>query len=414
MQSYDILKELDFERLAGSGGELKAIEIITGHLKAFGLNPLLEEFTLKSFDAGEAEIVCGGKKWEAFPLGLCSDTQIYGELVYLENLDVLMHKLGAYEGKIVLYFHSSKMISELVENSGIKALIGISAPNKNASARSYRQNAPELLPQVMVRYDQAEELMQYLGQEISFKIDQNLEERIAHNIVVDIPGSGIDRHLTLLGGHYDSVARSHGSCDNAAGSICLLKAAEFFSRHRPKRDLRIVWFSGEELGLLGSTAYMEAHKDELINRLRLIINIDLAGDPIGRNVLMVLGSKELMGYAGGCLREEGIYFQEHLNIYSSDCMPFAAYEIPSINIARMGGKALYHIHTEDDRAQYCNQAGIDVVANAGITLLSRVLNAEIYPVNKEIDDSLRDKIEKYLYNSRLLKPELHWRESYRK
>jgi Zn-dependent M28 family amino/carboxypeptidase len=175
-----------------------------------------------------------------------------------------------------------------------------------------------------------------------------------------------------------------------------------------------VWFSGEELGLLGSTAYMEAHKDELINRLRLIINIDLAGDPIGRNVLMVLGSKELMGYAGGCLREEGIYFQEHLNIYSSDCMPFAAYEIPSINIARMGGKALYHIHTEDDRAQYCNQAGIDVVANAGITLLSRVLNAEIYPVNKEIDDSLRDKIEKYLYNSRLQKPELHWRESYRK
>jgi hypothetical protein len=45
--------------------------------------------------------------------------------------------------------------------------------------------------------------------------------------------------------------------------------------------------------------------------------------------------------------------------------------------------------------------------------LERILNAGFYPVPRGIDDSLRDKIERYLWQSRLEKPELQWREKYR-
>ncbi|MDD3524164.1 MAG: M28 family peptidase [Candidatus Cloacimonetes bacterium] len=414
MQSYQILKELDFERIAGGEGESKAIRIISKHLKKMGIKPKLEEFAIKSFDAGMASVIAGKKRWEVIPYGLCCDGDIRGELVYLENLDALAHRLGAYDDKIVLYYHSSRPVFELLESARLKALINVSTPHKKAGVRALRQNQDSPIPQMTISYQDAEELMTICGKEITISIRQNMEERKARNIVAEIPGTGHDNSLTMLVGHYDSVARSHGSCDNAAGSVCLLQAAEYFSKNPPKRDLRIVWFSGEEMGLLGSTAYMELHKEELLARLRLVINIDLAGEVIGRNVLMVLGTKELMGYASGLLREEGIFFQEVLNIYSSDCMPFATYEIPSLNIARLGGKALFYIHTEDDQAKYCNQEGIDVVAEAGITLLRRILNAEFYPVNKAIDDSLREKIEKYMYNSTLGKPEMHWRESYKK
>jgi hypothetical protein len=95
-------------------------------------------------------------------------------------------------------------------------------------------------------------------------------------------------------------------------------------------------------------------------------------------------------------------------------MPFSTLEIPSLNIARMGGKALYYIHTEDDKAKYVTQKGLEGPYNAGVTLLSRILNANIYPVTKAIDDSLRDKIESYLYQSQLEKPELKWVEKYKK
>jgi len=215
-------------------------------------------------------------------------------------------------------------------------------------------------------------------------------------------------------GHYDTVARSHGACDNAAGSVCMIKAIEQFKKKPPLRDLRVIWFSGEELGLLGSYAYVKQHEEELKKRCKLVVNVDLAGDPIGRNVLFCLGTKELKGYASGILKEAGLLFSDKLSLYSSDCIPFSVHEIPSLNLARVGGKALYHGHTDQDVAKHCSEQGLTDVYLATKTILSRVLNAEMYPVAEGIDDSLRENLERYLWHSTLEKPELKWTEKYKK
>jgi len=334
----------------------------------------------------------------------------------LENADVLMLNPGRFEDKIVLYFHSDHRITELYEYTKVKAFIGISSPLKKAYSYSHRQKRAEegIIPSVMIRYDFAEQLIRHAGKTIRLQIRQKAEPKTAHNIVLDIPGKGRDSNLTLLVGHYDTVARSHGACDNAGGTVILMKAAEYFAKNQPERDLRIVWFSGEEMGLLGSTAYVAAHEDEIKKRLRLVINVDLAGDPIGRNVLFVLGTKELQGYAGGVLKENNLLFSEMLSIYSSDCMPFSVYEVPSLNLARVGGKALFYGHTADDIAKHTNEYGLKDVYLATQNLLARILNAALYPVPRGIDDSLRDKIERYLWQSRLEKPELKWQEKYKK
>ncbi len=416
MNMFSTLKQLDFERLAGTPGERKAIDIISSQLATFGITPTLEEFEISGFDAGSAFITCNDKTWEATPYGLCPDSEICGELVFLENADALMHSPGTYDDKIVLYFHSSIRLYELLEYSRVKAFIGISAPLKKAYSFSHRQNRDEfeLFPAVMIRYDFAQQLLKHAGKEIKLVINQKTEKKTAHNIIVDIPGTGTDTNLTMLVGHYDTVARSHGACDNGGGSVCLLKAAEYFTKHKPLRDLRIVWFSGEELGLLGSYSYVEAHTDEIKKRLRLVVNVDLAGDPIGKNMMIVLGTKQLMGYAGGILKENGLLFHEDLSIYSSDCMPFTPYEIPSLNLARVGGEGLFYIHTEDDTAKHNSEAGLKDVYLATVNILERILNAHFYPTPKAIDDSLRDKIESYLWQSQLKKPELKWREKYKK
>ncbi|PKN75334.1 MAG: hypothetical protein CVU49_03460 [Candidatus Cloacimonetes bacterium HGW-Cloacimonetes-2] len=416
MKLLNLLKTLDYERLAGTDGEQRAYQTIINHLKSINLKPHLETFEIDGFESGTAELICGSKSWEATPYGLCGDSSTTGELLYLENADALFLRPGAYDGKIILYNHSSKRLHELVSCSSIKALIGVSAPHKKAYSYSYRQNMPkeELIPSLMIRYDYAQALMKLSGQVITINIRQKAEKKVAHNIVLDIPGTGIDNSLTMLVGHYDTVARSHGASDNAAGTVSLIKAAEYFSKHKPARDLRIVWFSGEELGLLGSFAYANAHEDEIRQRLRLVVNVDLGGDPIGRNVLFVLGTKELMGYATGLLRGKGLLFAEQLNIYSSDGMPFSVFEIPSLNIARVGGTALFTGHTEEDTAKLCTEYGLTEIYLATQTLLDHVLNSQFYPINKEIDDSLRDKIERYLWNSTLTKPDLFWREKYKK
>ncbi len=416
MQLYALLKSLDFERLAGTSGEQKASTVITGYLKSLGLKPKLEAFDLQGFDAGKAELSIGGKTFEATPFGLCGDSVTEGELVFLENADVLLQSPGRYKDRIVLYYHTSKRLYDLYEYTKVKAFIGIGAPFKKQSSLSHRQKRVEetIIPSAQVSYSVAEQLTKFKGKKIKLTIRQKTEKKKAHNIVTDIKGKGKDEALTLLVGHYDSVARSHGAGDNAGGTVCLLKAAEYFVKHQPERDLRIICFSGEEMGLLGSFDYVHKHEEELARRCRLVINVDLAGDPIGRNALMVLGTKELMGYAGGVLREKGLPFDEQLSIYSSDCMPFSQLEIPALNVARLGGKALYFIHTEDDKAKYVSQKGLEAPYKATVTLLERILNADLYPIHKAIDDSLRDKIEAYLWQSRLEKPELKWIERYKK
>lgn len=416
MTLYALLKALDFERLAGTAGEKKAIAVITAYLSDLGLKPKLEAFDLQGFESGKGEITCNGKKWEATPYGLCGDSVTEGEMVFLENADVLLQSPGRYAGKIVLYYHSGKRMYDLYEQTRVKAFISIGAPFKKQNSLSHRQKRTEefIIPAATVSYATAEQLLKCDGKKIKLTIRQKAEKKKAHNIVTEIKGKGRDEVLTILAGHYDSVARSHGAGDNAGGTVCLLKAAEYFARHQPERDLRIICFSGEELGLLGSYAYVQRHEEELRQRCRLVLNVDLAGDPIGRNALMVLGTKELMGYAGGVLKEQGLLFDEQLSIYSSDCMPFSQLEIPALNITRLGGKALYFIHTEDDKAKYVSQKGLEGPYKATVTLLDRILKAELYPVNKAIDDSLREKIEAYLWQSRLEKPDLKWVEKYRK
>ena len=178
--------------------------------------------------------------------------------------------------------------------------------------------------------------------------------------------------------------------------------------------MRVIFFSGEEMGLLGSQAYVKKHSRELQKRAGLVVNVDVSGDPIGFDTAFILGTKELLGYFDGITKEIGIAFKTKLDISSSDCMPFSIYEIPSVSISRRGGKANFFIHTPDDNPRFVSKKGFNNTIKSTITFLDRVLNARVYPIKKVIDASLREKIEKYLWNLTYEKPELKWEPKYKK
>lgn len=417
INQFKILKELDFERLSGTDGEKKGREVICKYLTEIGAKYTVEEFELNSFEAGTATIEVDGKTFDAIPWGLDKSQTIKGELIFLENLDIVNYNEGAYKDKIVISYYSSKSPARIMKDSGIKAYIGIGKPYRKATCLSHRQKSyteKANIPSVNVAYSQAEKLIKQSGKMAKIAIKQTPKKYTAHNIVVDIKGTEADNNLCYAVGHYDSVANSHGTLDNAAGSVNLIKLVEYFTKNKPKRDFKVIFFSGEELGLLGSTAYVKQHEDEVKKRAKLVINIDLSGDIIGMDTLIVLGTNELKGYSAGVTKEDGLMFKDNLGIYSSDCMPFSVYEVPSVNIARVGGKGLFQIHTADDTIKVASPRGLENTYNAAKGILKRVLNAKVFPVKKEIDKSLRTKIENYLWQSRLEKPELKWEESYKK
>ena len=86
-----------------------------------------------------------------------------------------------------------------------------------------------------------------------------------YNTVAELPGSEKPEEIVILGAHLDSWDLATGATDNGTGVSAVLEAARALAKLglRPKRTIRFVLFSGEEQGLHGSRAYVEAHQDEL-------------------------------------------------------------------------------------------------------------------------------------------------------
>jgi hypothetical protein len=412
-----LFTELDFERMAGTGAEMRAAEIIMARLRGMGLEPSIEAFPVNTFHPGTARLSSGGRDWDLNPYGLQGDCVIEGELRFLENPEILAFNTGAYQGVIALCYGSSLRTHELLWEGKVKALVDISGPHREAASLSHRQKRytdGRAVPALTARYDDAESLAGLDGKSVRIEVHQKVEAATAHNIVAALGAPDRDTTLAWLVAHYDSVARSRGAVDNAAGVVTLLDAIDRLRGAALRRELRVVFFSGEELGLLGSWAYVKAHEEELKSRGRLAVNVDLAGEPIGVDSLFVTGTRELMGWAAGVCREDGLVMRENLDIYSSDNMPFAVHEVPSISIARTEGRGSFFIHTPGDVAANLSPAGIENPSRAARAILGRVMEAAVFPVRREIDDSLREKIEKYVWSSTLEKPELKWVEKYRK
>lgn len=81
----------------------------------------------------------------------------------------------------------------------------------------------------------------------------------------------------VVGAHYDATrlqdgTLSRGAIDNAGSSVILTKIAESLIAQPPLGRVTLVWFDMEELGLIGSQKYVEAHASD---RIRAMVNLDV-------------------------------------------------------------------------------------------------------------------------------------------
>jgi Zn-dependent M28 family amino/carboxypeptidase len=96
----------------------------------------------------------------------------------------------------------------------------------------------------------------------------------AHNVVAEIKGSEWPEQVVIVGGHLDSWDLGTGATDNGTGAVAsmeVLRAIQALGL-KPKRTLRVVLFSGEEQGLLGSHAYAKDHASEAANWQAVLID----------------------------------------------------------------------------------------------------------------------------------------------
>jgi hypothetical protein len=122
------------------------------------------------------------------------------------------------------------------------------------------------------------------------------ESQTARNVVGYLPATspttGVDKPWVALGAHYDHLGRGghgnslarkeeagrihHGADDNASGSAAVLGVAELLSKQARRRNVVFAFWSAEEIGLLGSAAYVNA-PPVAVDQLAAYLNFDMVG-----------------------------------------------------------------------------------------------------------------------------------------
>ena len=105
-----------------------------------------------------------------------------------------------------------------------------------------------------------------------------------YNIIVTFPGTVSPEEQILYTAHYDSCVAltdvnplelAPGANDNGTGVAALLEAMPTFAKTSFDKTVKVIFFSGEENRMQGSTAYVAAHSgDNIVG----VINMDMFGN----------------------------------------------------------------------------------------------------------------------------------------
>jgi carboxypeptidase Q len=110
--------------------------------------------------------------------------------------------------------------------------------------------------------------MQNRGETLVVRLVMNaktLPRAPSRNVMAEIRGSEKPDEIVVLGGHIDSWDVGTGAMDDAGGCLAAWEALRLLKRSgiRPKRTIRVVLWTNEEIGLGGAFAYRDANRAQL-------------------------------------------------------------------------------------------------------------------------------------------------------
>ncbi len=113
--------------------------------------------------------------------------------------------------------------------------------------------------------------------------DQNLPDGDSFNVTADLRGRERPDEVVVIGAHIDSWDVGQGAQDDGSGCAVVMEALATLRRMGlvPRRTLRAVLYTSEEIGVRGGHAYAEAHAAELARHVAAFETDVGAGAPLG-------------------------------------------------------------------------------------------------------------------------------------
>ena len=256
------------------------------------------------------------------------------------------------------------------------------------------ESAGESIEAVQASLDTANPHVTGFDLPLEGSLDVRLEKREAtgHNVIGYLPptgGAALDKPYVLLGAHYDHLGRGrggdslargdeagqihNGADDNASGVAAVLAAGARLAAAERGRGVILAFWSGEELGLLGSADFV-AQAPVPMDEVAAYLNFDMVGrledDPLN---LQAVGSSsiwtELAEELSGPI---GIDLTFVADPYlPTDVGSLNAAEVPSLNFFT-GSHEDYHRPTDD--AHTLDYEGIDRIVDLATAVASNLVS----------------------------------------
>ena len=397
-----IFEDTAYVRRGGTDEELKTARYLQQKVAALGLSAEIESFPVDMADMEEDGLWVDGESITCKGYRNAGSGTVEAPLYYLRARD--KWSLSNCRGKIVLVdgYMGYWLYQDLLENGAV----GFITYDGNVNYTDFDIDQRELrsfvhkgnkIPGVNINAKTAVALVKKGFQTARIHLKQHEYTGESRNVGLDMPGEKPE--YIVFSAHYDSTSLSQGAYDNMSGSVGLLGIAEYFTTHPHKYGLRFVWCGSEERGLLGSKAYCAAHEEDLKNVV-LNINLDMIGCIMGKFIYCCTTEEKLCHYIEYFAAEQGMEIEGSQGVYSSDSTPFADHGVPALSFARASSPNTATIHNSYDTIALMSgeQMAQDIAFLNAFS--DRMANAALCPVDREIPENMKEKLDEYLCRKR--------------
>jgi carboxypeptidase Q len=249
----------------------------------------------------------GGAPLEAEVLVVKSFSDLEAQATKAKGRIVLFNVPYTTYGETVQYRSSGP--SRAAVHGAVAALVRSVGPpglrTPHTGSLRYAEDRPKI-PAAAITAEDADRLqrMQDRGTRVVLRLRMDakfLPDAKSANLVAEYRGREKPDEIVAIGCHIDSWDVGAGATDDGGGCVAMWEAVRVLKRLdlRPRRTIRVVFWTNEENGLRGGLAYRDKYKDQLPRHVMMLesdggvfrpLGFGFTGPERGRAIATEIGS----------------------------------------------------------------------------------------------------------------------------
>lgn len=433
MDNLTILCDDFGSRFGGTEGERQAAEFLVEKMKAYGLsNVHLEPVDYVGWRRGQVKLEIlepVQKEIGCITLPHSPPANLEGYVVDMDDgaPNEFDERAEEISGKIVLttsevnpkgvkrWIHRSEKYGRSMMAGAAGFIFVNHYPAYGPATGGIGDNAEGPIPGISVAMEDGAYIQRLIKRFGAVKIritsSDACQPMVSWNVVGELPGVKQPEKMVLMGSHYDGHDISQGAEDPASGTVAVMEAARVLAQYAGELPytIRFVLWGIEEIGLIGSTAYVAAHPEEM-DHVLFYLNMDSAGAVVNKGIVLNEWA-ELEPRFKQWSQEMALKFgvAQSVNAHS-DHYPFLMVGVPTGGMGSVGGKGFSgrgYGHTRYDTLDKVTLVNLREAAVLAARLALRIAKDENWPASRRSVETVKELLdspeyrEEVAFNSRL-------------